>query len=151
MYVLDLPRFDYKIQLRGQSYYIFDSIRKRYVRLTPEEWTRQHFIHYLIHYLGYPKSLISIERGISYNEKKHRPDIVVYEKSGKPLVLVECKASHIPLSKEVYYQLARYNVSLPAKLLIITNGKVHGCWQQQIACGGYALLQTIPDFNTLVG
>jgi hypothetical protein len=149
MYVVDLPPFSYRIQSRGKAYYIFDIIRKRYVRLTPEEWTRQHLVHYLIDHLGYPKALISLERSISYSGLKHRPDMVIYAKTGKPLVLVECKAPHIKLSEHVYHQLARYNMALQAKILVVTNGKVYRCWQRQGSTSEHKLLEAIPTFDAL--
>jgi hypothetical protein len=150
MYQLDLPDFDYKIQRIAQEYYIFDIIRKKYVRLTPEEWTRQHFIHYLINHLDYPKALLSIEKEINYNERQHRPDIVAYDRAGKTLLLVECKAPYVTLSDSVYHQLARYNIHFCAKILVVTNGRQHGCWRRQEATGEHELLQKIPAFATLI-
>ncbi len=150
MYPLDLPQFDYRIKSSGQVHYIFDIIRKRYVRLTPEEWTRQHFLHYLIHHLGYPKSLLSIERGISFHERQHRPDIVAYDRAGKALMLVECKAAHVALDEAAYQQLARYNSYFQAKLLVVTNGQQHGCWHCQEGGGVYTFLYTIPAFDSLI-
>lgn len=150
MYQLSLPDFNYQIKRKEQAYYIFDIIRKRYVRLTPEEWTRQHFVHYLINQLAYPKTLLSIEKGINYNERQHRPDIVVYSKTGKACMIIECKAPYVPIADKAYSQLARYNRHLQAKVLIVTNGKQHGCWGLNEATLTHDFLHAIPAFGMLV-
>ena len=146
MQLLNLPAFDYNIQHTADGYCIFDIVRQKYVRLTPEEWTRQHFIHYLINQLSYPKSLIRLEKGVRYNHSQHRPDIVVYSRTGKPWMLVECKAPHISLDINSFEQLARYNVHLQAQLLVITNGMQHCCWRISYAPFGHETLATIPCF-----
>jgi len=146
---LNLPAFDYKIQRTAEGYYIFDVVRRKYVRLTPEEWTRQHFVHHLINQLGYPKSLIKLERGIRYSHHQRRPDIVVYNRSGKPWMLVECKAPQVDLSMKILEQLARYNPGLQAQLLVMTNGIEHCCWRVSYDPFSHELLQEIPAFDSL--
>lgn len=122
MQPLNLPAFDYKIQSSKTGYRIFDVVRKKYVRLTPEEWVRQHFLHYLTGHLSYPQSLVRLEQRVRYNHLQHRPDIVVYDRSTKPLMLVECKAPSININHDVWGQIARYNAYFNAQLLVITNG-----------------------------
>lgn len=147
---LNLPAFAYKIQFSKTGYQIFDVVRKKYVRLTSEEWVRQHFLHYLIGHLAYPQALIRLEQGVQYNRLRHRPDIVVYNRLAKPLMLVECKAPSININHEVWGQIARYNAHFNAQLLVITNGIEQFCWQLDYEKGSHALLQDIPYFNTLV-
>jgi len=126
-----LPACDINPQIRSidGNTHIYDIVRKKYVRLTPEEWTRQHLIHHLIYDLMYPKSLIRVEKIIQKHYRKDRPDIVVYNRAGIPFLVAECKASHVTLSMEVYTQLSRYNRKLQAPLCIITNGTQYACWQ----------------------
>jgi len=149
MQALNLPPFDYKIQRAATGPRIFDIVRKKYVPLTPEEWVRQHFLHYLVGPLSYPRSLCQIEHEIKYNQRQHRPDIVVYDQAVRPLVLVECKAPHIAFDQEVVDQLVRYNTYLQASILVITNGIQHFCWRWDRATGQHIRLPHIPRFPTL--
>ncbi|MFD2999486.1 type I restriction enzyme HsdR N-terminal domain-containing protein [Pontibacter toksunensis] len=126
---------------------IFDAIRRKYVVLTPEEWVRQHFVHYLINTLSYPKSLISIERGANYNKLQKRSDLCVYNQEGKPHLLVECKASSVPITQEVVKQVSVYNRTLRAQFVAITNGLEHFCWQVDFETRLFQPLQGIPAFN----
>jgi len=116
------PSFDAQITIINNKTYIYDIIRKKYVRLTPEEWTRQHLLHYLTATLQYPTSRICIERKIQGHNRPNRTDILVYDRIGVPFLLAECKATHVPITQEAYYQVARYNSSLKVNLLVITNG-----------------------------
>lgn len=127
MKTLNLPGFDHKIkQIEGKAY-IFDVLRKKYVRITPEEWVRQHVIHLLINQYSYPKALIRTEGGLLLNQLQKRTDILVYNRSGEPFLLVECKAPHIPLKQQVFDQIARYNQVHKAPYLVVTNGLTHFC------------------------
>jgi len=128
---------------------IFDIIRRKYVVLTPEEWVRQHVVHYLIQSLSYPKSLISIERGANYNTMQKRSDLCVYNQNGNPHLLVECKAAQVPITQDVVKQVSVYNQTLQAPYLVITNGLQHYCWQVNIETKQFQPLQEIPvcDFK----
>jgi len=150
MQSLNLPTFAYKIQSSKTGHQIFDVVRKKYVRLTSEEWVRQHFLHYLIGHLAYPRALIRLEQGVQHNRLRHRPDIVVYNRLAKPLMLVECKAPSININNEAWGQIARYNAHFNAQLLVITNGIEHFCWQLDYEKGSHTLLQDVPCFNALV-
>jgi hypothetical protein len=150
MQSLNLPTFAYKIQSSKTGYQIFDVVRKKYVQLTAEEWVRQHFLHYLIDHLAYPQALIRLEQRVRYNRLWHRPDIVVYDRSAKPFMLVECKAPSINLTNDVWEQLARYNAHCNAQLLVITNGIKHFCWQLDYERGRHTLLKNIPCCDMLV-
>ena len=99
----------------------FDPIRKKWVVLTEEEKVRQCFILRLINEMGIPASHISVERKITLNSLTKRYDIVVY-KDAKPWMVVECKAPNIPLNQEVINQAGRYNQTLNADIIVITNG-----------------------------
>jgi hypothetical protein len=126
---LNLPPFDYKIDNKAGKNAIFDMIRKKYVVLTPEEWVRQHFVHYLIDHLQYPKTLISIEGGLLYNRLQKRSDIVVYTRNTLPFMLIECKAPEVKISQRVFEQAAVYNQTLKASYVVVTNGMEHFCCQ----------------------
>ncbi|PRY07317.1 type I restriction and modification enzyme subunit R-like protein [Pontibacter ummariensis] len=146
MEALNLPPFEYKVTKSGANYLIFDILRRKQVVLTPEEWVRQHFVHYLINTLAYPKSLISIERGTNYNKLQKRTDLCVYNAEGKPHLLVECKASYVPITQEVVRQVSTYNQTLRAPYLVITNGLQHYCWQVNFETRQFQPLQEIPVF-----
>ena len=100
---------------------IFDPVRKKYVALTPEEWVRQHILHYLLE-KGYPASLIAIERGIDVNGTSKRFDIVVYSRDSVPYMLIECKAQEEALDHKVVMQAIGYNLTIKAQFLWLTNG-----------------------------
>ncbi|ACE06730.1 hypothetical protein Aasi_1440 [Candidatus Amoebophilus asiaticus 5a2] len=150
MQFINFSTFNYKVRTIADKHYIFDIIRKKYVRLTPEEWTRQHLVHYLTQELSYPKGLIRIEKQIQGHYIVNRPDLVIYDRIGNPFLIAECKASHIPISDKVYSQLARYNRNLKAKLLVISNGQEYGCWKMSYDGLGHEILDTIPVFDSLV-
>ena len=124
---LNLPNYPFRFRTSGQSKEIFDTLRKKYVSLTPEEWVRQHFIKYLSDELKYPPGFISIEKGLLFNDRKKRTDIVVHDSYGKPWMIVECKAPHIKLTENAFYQAASYHLKLEVKYLVITNGLKHFC------------------------
>ncbi len=147
MQVHAFPAFHIQASIRAINgkKHIYDSVRRKYVRLTPEEWTRQHFLHYLTEHLTYPKSLIRVEKIMPGHYKQDRPDIVVYANDGHPWLVAECKASTIPLTMEVYTQLTRYNRKLQAPLWVITNGIQYGCWQMKE--GEVQALDTIPPWE----
>jgi hypothetical protein len=109
---------------------IFDFIRKQWVVLNEEEWVRQNFIQFLVQELKYPIELIAVEKEIQLGDLKKRFDILVYDHDHKPWMLIECKAGEINLDEKVLYQVLRYNISLPATFLIITNGHSTYAWEK---------------------
>lgn len=152
MQPLALPPFRHQLQHKSDHTLIFDIIRKKYVRLTPEEWVRQHWVHYLINHLGYPAGRVSIERGARcVHRLQHRPDIVVYSQAAKPQLLVECKASGVTLSKDMFGQLARYSTHFPASLLVLSNGMQHFCWQIDASQATPQPLSRVPHFCETIG
>lgn len=147
MVKLKLPEYPVYTRLQGTQQFIFDQIRKKYVILTPEEWVRQHFLNYLINHLGYPKSLIKVESGLSVNKMDKRTDILVYNKDVKPFLLVECKAAHVELDNKVFDQLSVYNCTLKAPYLVITNGIKHYCCNINYQTSSYQFQSGIPLYD----
>lgn len=143
---LNLPPFEYKIKRDKESTKIFDIIRKKYMVLTPEEWVRQHFIHYLIEHLSYSRSLISIETGLKYNQLRKRCDIIVYDKTGAPFLLVECKSADTSISKNALFQVATYNKTIQSKYMVITNGMSFICAKTEADTDKMKWLDIIPAF-----
>jgi len=124
---------------------IFDVVRKKYIVLTPEEWVRQHVVHYLLEDKGYPSSLLAIETGIKFQGMIRRCDLVAY-KAGQPYLLIECKASSVALTKEVIAQIARYQSVLSVPYLFITNGLQHLCLRRTDQ-GKIEICEEIPDYE----
>ncbi|CAN5477316.1 type I restriction enzyme HsdR N-terminal domain-containing protein [soil metagenome] len=125
--LLNLPEFAFQVREQGQSKQIFDSVRKRFVSLTPEEWVRQHFMRFMIDFKSYPASLMAVEKMVKVNNLSQRADIVVYSREGKPWMIVECKAPSVSLSQDTFLQAARYNMTLNVPFFVLTNGLEHFC------------------------
>ena len=121
MIKISYPSYPFKIETREDKEYIFDPLRKKWIRLTPEEWVRQNFLQYLIQEMHYPAALIAIEKEIQIGELKKRFDILVY-KDDRPWLLIECKEMNVPISESVMQQLLRYQITVQADYLIVTNG-----------------------------
>lgn len=124
---LTLPAFDYKVKKHNGTVRIYDIIRKKYVVLTPEEWVRQHMVHYLIDSKFYPAALIAVEKEIDLYGLRRRFDLVCYDRAGIPFLIIECKAPTVPLSQKVFDQVFGYNLVMAAKYIAITNGITHYC------------------------
>jgi len=121
--VLNLPAVEFKTkQGLEQRTEIFDAFRNKYVVLTPEEWVRQHMLHYIVNEFRYPKNLIGVEVTINRGGKKERADIVVYTSTMEPWMIIECKAAEVELKQHVFDQAARYNLIHGVEYLVITNG-----------------------------
>ncbi len=143
---LNLPSFSFRIKEQNGKKLIFDNFRRRWVILTPEEWVRQNFASYLTEIKHYPASLVALERSLRINQHDFRADIVLFSRSGKPSVIVECKAPDVKISQQVFDQIARYNLELRVSYLIVTNGLNHYCCQFDKTQLTYSFLQEIPDF-----
>jgi len=124
---LNFPAFDVRTKVQNKRTLIFDCVRKKYVVLTPEEWVRQHLIHYLVAEKDYPASLISVETHLQYALMKKRTDVLVCDRNGQPLMLAECKAPEVAITQKVFEQIAVYNLTIHAPYLMITNGMQHYC------------------------
>lgn len=127
MISLNLPSFEYKVKKVDGKILIFDVIRKKYVVLTPEEWVRQHFLHYMISDRRYPRALIKIETGLVFNTLQKRCDITVYSRDGKPWLLVECKSPDVQINQRTLHQASVYNSTIQASYIVLTNGLKHIC------------------------
>ncbi|MCA4895152.1 MAG: type I restriction enzyme HsdR N-terminal domain-containing protein [Cytophagales bacterium] len=147
MQKLNLPEIDAKLKKEEGKVWIFDIIRKKYVVLTPEEWVRQHFIHFLIHELKYPKSLFRIESSLTYNKLQKRSDILIFDRDGKPWMLVECKSADIRLSQNAFNQVAVYNMTVNAKYIAVSNGRIHFCCEAAKHGEASIFLNSFPQFS----
>ncbi len=147
---LNLPHINIETREVDGKLMIFDTLRKKYIVLTPEEWVRQHFVHYLIAEKGFPKSLIKLEGGLHYNKMSRRSDILVYDRKGAPFLLVECKASKVPISEKTFSQAAQYNSSIKAPFLLVTNGMIHYCCRIFHESKTYEFLDDVPAYPSIV-
>jgi predicted type IV restriction endonuclease len=142
--VLNLPPFDIRLIRKAGKAKVFDEVRNKYVALTPEEWVRQHFVHYLITCKGYPRERIANEVSISLNGTAKRCDTVVYDPFLRPVMLIEYKAPTVTLDAAVMEQAARYNMSLQVDYLILTNGLTHLCCRLDYPTRSHTFLNDLP-------
>jgi hypothetical protein len=147
MIKLNLPTYNFKLKSKENKTLIFDKLRKKYMVLTPEEWVRQHFIHFLTKEKNYPTSLIAIEKQLTINNLKKRSDILVFNTDGKPEIIVECKAPSIKITQDTFDQIARYNLKLKANFLIVTNGLEHFYCKMDYKNETYIFLKEIPYYK----
>ena len=147
MLALNFRPYAFRFKNKENKPLIFDEIRKKFVALQPEEWVRQHVLHFLLYDKGFPRNRIQVEKQIKVNSLSKRFDIIVYEPDGSIQVLVECKSPSIPIRQEVFDQIAQYNRSLKAKYLIITNGLDHYFFQVDTENEKYDFIQDIPDLS----
>lgn len=144
---LNLPQYQFKLKQEGNTPFIFDEIRKKYLVLTPEEWVRQHFVKYLITEKGYPRSLVRLEGGLTLNTLKKRTDIVLFNNMGEKILMVECKAPQVKISQSTFDQIARYNVVHKVRLLAVTNGLQHYFCEIDFNSGSYAFIPELPEYR----
>ena len=149
MQKLNLPRYEFVIRHDSGKEMIFDPVRRKYVRLTPEEWVRQHLVQYLIQVKGAPKGLVALEMAFVYQGMQRRADIIVHDRGGKPLLMAECKASDIRLGQDAFDQVGRYNKVVQARCLVVSNGLVHYCWAVDHAARTVQFLDNIPAYASL--
>lgn len=149
MLALNLPAFPYKIIRKEGKSRIFDILRRKYVTLTPEEWVRQHFVHFLTEHKGYPMGLLANEVRIVLNGTDKRCDTVLYGRDLRPRMIVEYKAPDVEISQTVFDQITRYNMVLKADYLVVTNGIRHYCCRIDYLSGSYSFLHGIPSYAEL--
>ena len=147
---LNLPEYEINVVERDGKRMIFDFLRRKYVALTPEEWVRQHFTHFLVSQKGYPKTLLANEAQLQIGDKHLRCDTVLYNKEMQPLMIVEYKAPQIQLQQKTFDQIAAYNLLLHADFLVVSNGLQHYCCQMVYEQRTYRFLTEIPDYATLI-
>lgn len=150
MQKLNLPEYSFRIRTVEGKTLIFDSLRRKYVRLTPEEWVRQNFVQFLIAEKNYSVSLIAVEAGVKVNNNPQRADLVVFNRSGNPLLIAEFKAPEVKISQQVFDQIVRYNMQLKVPFLIVSNGLEHYCCRINYGDNSYAFLPEIPEFSTII-
>ena len=149
MLALNLPAFEVKMKDEGTKKLIFDVIRRKYVALTPEEWVRQHFVHYLIEHKGYPKGLMGNEVELRVGDKRLRCDTILYNKEAKPRMIIEYKAPTIQLQQKTFDQISVYNLLLKVDYLVVSNGLQHYCCKMDYEHQRYSFLKEIPDYENL--
>jgi hypothetical protein len=144
---LNFPTYSFRFKNSENKVAIFDEIRKKFILLTPEEWVRQHTLHYLIQDKNYPKSHINVEKLIKINTLNKRYDIVVFQPNGEIFLLIECKAPEVAISQQTFDQIARYNLTLKAKYLMLTNGINHYFCQMDFENEKYIFLKELPEYK----
>ena len=144
---LNLPSYSLKIKEENETSYIFDEIRKKYLVLTPEEWVRQHLIQFLIHEKKYPRSLIRLEGGLKLNSLQKRSDILLFNRHGEKILLVECKAPSIKITQDTFDQIARYNFVHKVQWLLVSNGLQHFCCEIDYLGRSYKFMEEIPEYS----
>lgn len=149
MLSLNLPPYATKITVRDGKNAIWDVIRRKYVALTPEEWVRQHFVHFLVDHKGYPQALMANEVAISLNGMSRRCDTVLYNRTLTPRMIIEYKAPHIPITQKVFDQICRYNLVFRVDYLIVSNGLSHYCCRMDYDHQSYRFLADIPEYSEL--
>ena len=150
MYELNLPKYGIKIKNDKGHQSIFDVLRRKYVALTPEEWVRQHFVHFLIEHKGYPKALMANEIQLAIGNKKLRCDSVLYDRMLKPRMIIEYKAPTVSITQKVFDQITIYNMLLHVDYLVVSNGIKHYCCRMDYANQNYLFLEDIPDYQNLL-
>ena len=149
MFPLNLPSIDANIKQDGGKKLIFDPLRKRYVSLTPEEWVRQHFVHFLTGHKGYPSALMANEVGLMIGNKKLRADSVLYDRQLHPRMIIEYKAPSIEITQKVFDQIAAYNLLLHVDYLVMSNGLQHYCCRMDYESRRYEFLREIPYYSEI--
>ena len=149
MLSLNLPPYATKIAVRDGKNSIWDIIRRKYVALTPEEWVRQHFVHFLVEHKGYPVSLLANEVALTLKGTSRRCDTVLYDRTLSPRMIIEYKAPHIPITQKVFDQISRYNLVFRVDYLIVSNGLSHYCFRMDYDHQSYEFLKDVPEYREL--
>lgn len=147
---LNLPPFEIKLRGTKARPQIFDILRKKYIALTPEEWVRQHFVHFLVEHKGYPAALMANEIQLKVGEKTLRADSVLYSRDLKPRMIIEYKAPHIPITQKVFDQISIYNMLLHVDYLVVSNGLQHYICKMDYNDKKYLFLEDIPNYEELL-
>ena len=149
MFRLNLPPYPIKIQEKGEKRQIFDFLRRKWVALTPEEWVRQHFTHYLVEHKGYPQALLANEVELRIGEKRLRCDTLLYNKELRPRMIIEYKAPTIQIQQKTFDQISVYNLLLKVDYLVVSNGLLHYCCKMDYERQSYQFLEDIPNYESL--
>ena len=146
---LNLPTANLRISTEEGKQYVFDILRRKAIQITPEEWVRQHFIHFLIEQKGYPKLRMANEVLLHLNNMQRRCDTVVYGRDLSPQVVIEYKAPSLKITQAVFDQISRYNFVLKVNYLIVSNGLNHYCCKMDYETKSYSFLKEIPNYSDL--
>ena len=146
---LNLPPYPLKITRKGDKQLIFDFLRRKYVALTPEEWVRQHFVHFLVAQKGYPKGLLANEVELKIGDKRLRCDTLLYTSEVQPRMIVEYKAPDIALQQKTFDQISAYNLLLKVDYLMVSNGLQHYACKMDYTTRSYTFLEDIPNYENL--
>jgi hypothetical protein len=146
---LQFPSYSFRFKNSENKVAIFDEIRKKFIIITPEEWVRQHVVQFLLQDKKYPKSHINVEKLLKINDLNKRYDVVVYNPDGSIYILVECKAPEIKISQHTFDQIARYNMTLNAEYLMVTNGLNHYFCKMDYENEKYDFLPELPEYQSL--
>ena len=149
MFRLNLPPYPIKIQEKGEKRQIFDFLRRKWVALTPEEWVRQHFTHFLVEQKNYPQTLLANEVELRIGEKRLRCDTLLYNKELRPRMIIEYKAPTIQIQQKTFDQISVYNLLLKVDYLVVSNGLRHYCCKMDYERQSYQFLEDIPDYETI--
>ena len=149
MLQLNLPEYNFRIKKQDEKLLIFDTQRKRYVSLTPEEWVRQHFIRFLIEEKGYPAAYLAIEKQLSMNGMNKRCDAILYNEHALPVLIIELKAPSVSITQTTFDQVAVYNAKLKVDFFMISNGIEHYCCKVDTNNSRYEFFAELPDYSNL--
>ena len=149
MFRLNLPPYPIKIQEKGEKRQIFDFLRRKWVALTPEEWVRQHFTHFLVEHKNYPQALLANEVELRIGEKHLRCDTLLYNKELRPRMIIEYKAPTIQIQQKTFDQISVYNLLLKVDYLVVSNGLSHYCCKMDYERQSYQFLEDIPAYETI--
>ena len=149
MQALNLPPAPLRLTEHNGYTTVFDPLRRRHIRLTPEEWVRQHFVHFLTQHKGYPQEQLQNEVSLTLNGTTKRCDTVLYDLSAHPRMIVEYKAPSIQLSQRVFDQISRYNIVMRVPYLIVSNGLEHYCCHIDYDTQTYRFLRDIPSYDEI--
>ncbi|MDX1740529.1 MAG: type I restriction enzyme HsdR N-terminal domain-containing protein [Rhodothermales bacterium] len=147
---LDVPEVSLDVVVRDGKRFVRDPVRRKLVRLTPEEWVRQYLLQYLIGILRVPPGLIAVEKAFDFNGMTRRADVVVYDRGARPVVLVECKAPDVAIDQSVFDQVGRYNTAVGALFVIVSNGIAHYCYRMDASAKILTFVSGLPEYEELI-
>jgi hypothetical protein len=145
---LNFPKYNFRFKSNENKTLIFDIIRKKFVILTPEEWVRQHTLHYLIYDKKYPVSHINVEKQLLLNDTVKRYDIIIFKNDGEVHIIIECKAPSITINQITFDQIARYNLALNSDILMVTNGLTHYFCKMDFENKKYLFLHDLSPYDS---
>jgi type I site-specific restriction-modification system R (restriction) subunit len=147
MKALRLPPANFRVKSTEKGRFIFDPIRKKFVSLQPEEWVRQHIIHWLVDFKNVPINLINVEKQLVIAGTSKRYDIVVFTPDGSIHTIIECKAPKIKIDQTVFDQIARYNLIAQARFLMVSNGLEHYFCTMDYEKQRYEFIADLPKYE----